>query len=113
MEATPSSLNHSEALQNYSRHCERAKHARQSIFQRALVAAWIAASRFALLAMTDTELVIARRVRAVAIQGCRRAQKDRLSRRPDSLFARTRMVLNNLTAGIGWREPGAYGMTAA
>ena len=26
MEATPSSLNHSEALQNYSRHCERAKH---------------------------------------------------------------------------------------
>lgn len=74
---------------------------------------WIAASRFALLAMTETELVIARRVRAVAIQGWRRAQKDRLSRRPDGLFARARMVLKRLTAGIGWREPGAYGMTAA
>ena len=59
------------------------------------------------------QTVIARRVSAVAIQGWRRAQKDRLSRRPDSLFARARMVLKRLTAGIGWREPGAYGMTAA
>ena len=113
MEARASLLGRLEALQNSLRHCERAKHARQSIFQRALVAAWIAALSFALLAMTDTELVIARRVSAVAIQGWRRAQKDRWLRRPDSLFARTRMVLNNLTAGIGWREPGAYGMTAA
>ena len=52
MEARASLLGRLEALQNSLRHCERAKHARQSISQRALAAAWIATSGFALLAMT-------------------------------------------------------------
>ena len=135
MEATPSSLNHSEPFQNDSRHCERAKHARQSISQRALPTVWIAASDFVLLAMTDTELVIARRVSVFSDGLCHsphgEERRSRVSYHVDFQFAlnngprpsrrmasamllrmRAYWLARCSTAGIGWREPGAYGMTA-